>query len=143
MNKKAAPEPVSDRRRAREIALQVLFQREFVADVDIATSLAYFKETVTAAPAAWAYAEYLLNGVFEHKAEIDKNLSEKSRGWKLERMSAVDLSILRVAIFEILFGAKDSPPKVAINEAVEVAKKYSGTDSSSFINGILDAVFNV
>lgn len=135
-------EKTGDRRRAREIALQVLFQREFVADVDVATSLSYFKETVTASPAAWSFAETLLNGVLEHRNAIDSQISEKSRGWKIERMSAVDLSILRVAAFEIMFGAAHSPPKVAIDEAIEIAKKYASTDSSGFINGILDSILS-
>ncbi len=135
------PESIATfRRKAREIALQVLFQREFVSDVDVMVSLDYFRGNVTASAATWAYAETLLNGVIKNKAEIDGALSEKSKSWKIERMSPVDLSIMRVATFEILFGRAEAPPKAAINEAVEIAKRYGGNDSSAFINGILDAV---
>ncbi len=77
-----------------------------------------------------------LEKVNEHLDEIDEKISATARGWKLERMSKVDLSILRLGIYELLFD--DSiPDKVAINEAVEISKTYGGEDTSSFINGIL------
>jgi len=77
-----------------------------------------------------------LKKVNEHIEEIDAKISATARGWKLERMSKVDLSILRLGIYELLFD--DSiPEKVAINEAVEISKTYGGEDTSSFINGIL------
>ena len=77
-----------------------------------------------------------LEKVNEHLDEIDAKISDTARGWKLERMSKVDLSILRLGIYELLFD--DSiPDKVAINEAVEISKTYGGEDTSSFINGIL------
>jgi transcription antitermination protein NusB len=132
---------VTARRKAREIALQVMFQREFVKDVEIQTSLEYFREVVTATPEAWDYAEFLLTGVVKQITEIDAAISDKSQNWKLSRMSAVDLSILRVAAFEILFAEADVPPKAVINEAIEVAKRYGSTESSAFINGILDEIF--
>ena len=132
----------ASRRKARELALQVLFQREFASDFEVSTALEYFKSTVTASSATWHYAELLLKGVLQKQPEIDAAVSEKSRSWKIERMAPVDLSILRVATFEILFGQNETPPKVAINEAVEIAKRYGSTDSSSFINGILDAIFS-
>jgi N utilization substance protein B len=132
--------PVADRRRAREIALQVLFQREIDKDVDTRVSLDYFHEIATAAPAAWRYAETLLAGVAEHSEKIDATISAKSQNWKITRMSPVDLSILRVAAFEILFAGADVPPKVVINEAIEIARRYGSTESSAFINGILDGI---
>jgi len=85
------------------------------------------------------FAEELVRGVGEHRARIDRVISEKSKNWSLERMSKVDLCILRMAIFELLFRA-DIPKNVTINEAIEVAKKFGTKDSPAFINGILDEV---
>jgi N utilization substance protein B len=128
------------RRRAREIALQVLFQKEFVGEIDVATSLSYFRDQLEAPEDSWAYSEKLLRGILTHLDQIDAQLTEKSRNWKLSRMSAVDLCILRIGVFEITQGEGEVPPKVAINEAIEIAKKYGGTESANFINGLLDEV---
>lgn len=130
----------SKRRRARELALQVLFQKEFVSDVDIEASLKYFREQLEMPDDSWQYAEKLLYGIEAHKSEIDRKISEKSHNWKISRMSPVDLSLLRIGTYEIFFGGGEVPPKVAIDEAIEVAKRYSGTESASFINGILDEI---
>jgi len=140
MSSEIASIAVGDRRKAREIALQVLFQREFVKDVDTHTSIDYFREIVTASPAAWQYAEFLLDGFEKNAAQIDATISDRSKNWKITRMSPVDLSILRVSAFEILFAGADVPPKAVINEAVEMARRYGSTESSAFINGILDAM---
>ena len=85
------------------------------------------------------FAEELVKGVTENRAAIDELLTAKSKNWSLERMAKVDLSILRMAIFELLFRA-DIPKNVTINEAIEVAKKFGTKDSPAFINGILDEV---
>lgn len=85
------------------------------------------------------FAEEILRGVRENLAEIDRLISEKSKNWTIARMARVDLSILRMAIFELLFRS-DIPRNVTINEAIEVAKKFGTEDSPSFINGILDEV---
>ena len=88
-----------------------------------------------------AYAKILLIGIQEQRIEIDNQLQTLSKNWKLERMSLVDKNILRLAAFEILF-TKDTPNKVVINEAIELAKQYSSQDSFQFINGILDRLNN-
>lgn len=129
------------RRRARELALQVLFQKEFVQDVQIDISLQYFSEHLEIAKDSATYAETLLTGIIEHKSKIDELISEKSRNWKINRMSPVDLSLLRIGAFELCFSDGDVPPRVVIDESIELAKKYGGTDSPSFINGILDEIF--
>jgi N utilization substance protein B len=85
------------------------------------------------------FAEEIIRGVKEHRAEIDRLISEKSEHWSISRMARVDLGILRMAIFELLFRA-DIPRNVTINEAIEVAKKFGSEDSPAFINGILDEV---
>jgi N utilization substance protein B len=128
------------RHRAREIALQVLFQKEFVPDLNLKNSIEYFR-TITEAPAeAWSYATELLEGVEKFHKEIDSLISSKSINWKISRMAPVDLSAMRIAIFEMKY-AQGVPPKVAIDEAIELVKDYSGTDSSQFINGLLNEVF--
>ena len=86
------------------------------------------------------FARELLTGAREHLTEIDKYISEKSIGWSLERITAVDRAILRLAIYEIKF--LQTPPSVAINEAVELAKKFSTAESAKFVNGILGSLTN-
>lgn len=85
------------------------------------------------------FAEDLVKGVTEHRAAIDDLLTAKSKNWSLARMARVDLSILRIAIFELLY-RDDIPKNVTINEAIEVAKKFGTEDSPSFVNGILDEI---
>lgn len=85
------------------------------------------------------FAEEIIRGVKEHRVEIDRLISEKSKHWAISRMAKVDLSILRMAVFELLFRV-DIPRNVTINEAIEVAKKFGSEDSPAFINGILDEV---
>lgn len=79
------------------------------------------------------------NSIIEARGKIDELISSTAKGWKIERMSKVDLSILRLSIYELMFD-EDIPKKVAINEAVELAKEYGGEDSASFINGILGEI---
>ena len=85
------------------------------------------------------FAEELVQGVKGHQEEIDAMLGRYSTNWKVSRMALVDRNILRMACFELLH-LPDVPPKVTLNEAVEIAKRYGSTDSSAFINGILDRI---
>lgn len=85
------------------------------------------------------YASALYNGVLEHADEIDEIISANLTGWKINRLPKVNLSILRVAVYEMKY-VDDVPDSVAINEAIELAKKYSGNEDSSFINGVLGSV---
>ncbi len=86
------------------------------------------------------YVSQILEGVSEHSAQIDEIVSRFSKDWAIERISRVDLSILRVAIFEMLYRKSDVPTGAAINEAVELAKRYGGDRSFAFVNGILGSV---
>lgn len=86
------------------------------------------------------YVSQILEGVNEHSAQIDEIVSRFSKDWAIERISRVDLSILRVAIFEMLYRKSDVPTGAAINEAVELAKRYGGDRSFAFVNGILGSV---
>jgi N utilization substance protein B len=85
------------------------------------------------------FSAQLFEGVIEHMQEIDKKISKYAANWQLERMAFVDRNIMRLGCFELIF-REDIPPKVAINEAVELAKKYSGSESGKFVNAILDQI---
>ena len=87
------------------------------------------------------FARLLVDGIFEHKNLLDELIRKSSRHWRIERMSKTDISILRLGAYEIRF-IEDIPPKVTIDEAVELAKKYGSEESGAFINGILDDIYN-
>lgn len=88
------------------------------------------------------FARHLIIGAWEHRKEIDDLIARHSEHWSLGRISCVDKSILRMAIFEMLY-CDDIPPKVSINEAVDLGKIYGAENSGAFINGILDALYNI
>jgi len=131
---------VSQRRQSREIALQALFHLEFNKDLEFTSCLNTFKTNFKADPEVWKYALMLLNGVNEHQKTIDGLIKSFSKNWSLDRMSLVDLSLLRLSTFELKVMNPPAPMEVVINEALEIAKRYSSKDSSSFINGILDQI---
>lgn len=127
------------RRKARELALQFLYQLDLRADGDPVSSSEEFWSRHPADPEVRAFAETLVRGTKLHQEKIDGLITQYAEHWNLERMAVVDRNILRAGIFELLWTA-DIPPKVAINEAIEVAKKFSTQESSRFINGILDRI---
>lgn len=129
---------MKSRRKSRELALQVLFQDEFQLGIGYQESLANFAEAFSEQRQNFEYAELLLNGVKSKQQEIDQKIQSFSRQWSLERMSLLDKNILRIACFELMYLRDDVAPAVVIDEAIEMAKTYSSTDSSGFINGILD-----
>jgi N utilization substance protein B len=126
------------RRKAREIALQVLYGLNFV-DIDVQKALDLFWGNFVAPKAAKEFAAFLVQGTCEHKEELDKLIAGCSDNWSLGRMSKVDINILRLAVFEFLY-CEDIPPKVTLNEAVDLGKTFGSENSGSFINGILDAL---
>jgi N utilization substance protein B len=126
------------RRKSRELALQALYQGELAGLavlLDFEEFCAHFQVNKKAIP----YAKKLLDGVQGKREEINLLISRYAENWRLERMSVIDRNILRLAVFELHF-LDDVPTSVAINEAVEIAKRYSTDDSGPFINGILDAL---
>ena len=127
------------RRVARELALKLLYQCEFNPD-DIETQIEQFCIRSGTQVEIINFMRVLVEKVFAHGDEIDALLKKFSDHWTLERISMVDRSILRLGICELIFETS-TPPKVAINEAVEIAKKFSTKDSPDFINGILDKVY--
>jgi N utilization substance protein B len=128
---------VGARRKGRELALQMLYQwdvgREPVESVVESSS-----ELQSAGDAAREFASRLVEGTVDRVEEIDRILIETSEHWRLGRMSTVDRNVLRLAVYELL--AKETPPGVVINEALEVAKRFSSPESAAFVNGVLDAV---
>ena len=126
------------RRKAREIALQVLYGLNF-ENIDVQKALDLFWSNFVAPKAAKEFAAFLVQGTCEHKEELDKLIAGCSDNWSLGRMSKVDINILRLAVFEFLY-CEDIPPKVTLNEAVDLGKTFGSENSGSFINGILDAL---
>ena len=129
---------MGDRRRAREFALQILFQIE-INDTGIRESLEGFWESRPTSQTTRGFTERLVRGTLQHRKKIDILLAETSENWRLERMPAVDRNILRLAVYEFL-SETDIPHVVAIDEAIEMAKRFGGNDSGQFINGVLDSV---
>ena len=130
------------RRRARESALQILYGLDWSsADVEFAID-DYWAKFAGEKPEGFAelrlHCAEIVRGVAREKDSLDQRIQAISQHWKLERMSAVDRNILRLAAFELLHLGQKVPRNVAINEAVEIAKKFGNEDSSAFINGVLD-----
>jgi N utilization substance protein B len=127
------------RRKARELSLQMLFQHEFTG------ARSNFKAVEDLDPAkkedaeVRKFSEELVNGTLLHLDEIDQKIQQVAAHWKMDRMASVDRNIMRFAVFELLY-RDDIPPAVTINEALEIAKKYSSSESASFINGLLDKI---
>jgi transcription antitermination factor NusB len=128
------------RRRARELAVQVLFHLEFNPS-DPGESFDLLCRSFSPPKEIRAFSKELVLGVWENKGKLDTLISQASRNWRIERMSRVDRNILRVAVFEVLY-VGDIPPKVSIDEAVELGKKYGTDDSGAFVNGVLDHIYN-
>jgi N utilization substance protein B len=151
------------RREARERAVQFLFQYDLNKPEDLEHALNQFWDSQRAgaiaedkADARWGekfelppvsaeesalrvFAEPLIRGVLENQAEVDSQIVKYAKNWDIHRMAVVDRNVLRLAIFEMLH-RDDIPPVVSINEAVDIAKKFSTEDSGKFVNGILDKV---
>ncbi len=127
------------RRKSRELALRMLYQLETNSSnperalENYCNIFPYQQDVVD-------YAESLMLGVKKDKEIIDTYIQDASEHWKINRIAFVDKNILRIGIYEMLF-SEDVPPKVAIDEAIELAKKYGNEDSGNFVNGVLDKVF--
>lgn len=151
------------RREARERAVQFLFQHDLSPPEDLDRALEEFWQTQRAAaiaeekgPATWGqsvelpppsvaeaetrlFADPLIRGTLEHRDAIDEQIKQHVKNWELHRIAAVDRNVLRLAIYEMLH-REDIPPVVSINEAVDIAKKFSTHESGKFVNGILDKI---
>ena len=129
------------RSKAREYVLQMLYQVDITRGnwQEILNSFWESNEQENISAELKGFSAELLGGVIEHVQEIDKKISKYAENWQLERMAFVDRNIMRLGCFELIF-REDIPPKVTINEAVELAKKYSGSESGKFVNAILDQI---
>ncbi|HEY9508942.1 MAG TPA: transcription antitermination factor NusB [Verrucomicrobiae bacterium] len=151
------------RREARERAVQFLFQHDLNPPENLEAALAQFWSSQRTAaiaedkgPSTWGqptelppptvdeaavrvFAEPLIRGAIEHRDAVDERIKKHAKNWDLHRIAAVDRNILRLAIYEMLY-RDDIPPIVSINEAVDIAKKFSTQDSGKFVNGILDKI---
>ena len=128
------------RREGREVALQLLFHWDLNVQQSLSVAeLDLFWEFRPAAPGVRTFAINLLVGVTACQAAIDEKITKYTANYELRRISAVDRNILRMAIYEMLF-ADDVPPIVAINEAIDIAKKFGTEESGKFVNGVLDRV---
>jgi transcription antitermination protein NusB len=125
------------RRIARELAVQFLYQFD-LSGGSLEEALPLFWDTQSeVGDDGRKFAEELIHGVIQRKAAIDERISKYADNWDLPRIAAVDRNILRLAMYEMLF-RDDIPPVVSINEAVDIAKKFSTHESGAFVNGILD-----
>jgi len=134
MNKKP-----SQRSQNRRAAMQYLYSWEYNRPEVLNDSLRSFFENQPKDREYYQFAEQLIRGVIEHVSELDEAVKSLAKNWTFDRIARVDLSILRIAIYELKY-CEDIPPVVSINEAVELGKEFSKDDSKRFINGILDKI---
>jgi N utilization substance protein B len=127
------------RSRAREVALQVLFQDDLNPRVNPALGDELIHRRLRTEPLV-EFARDLVAGVRRNRAELDAAIERTAANWSLTRMAATDRNVLRLGAFEILF--TQTPPRVAVNEAVELAKRYGSAQSAQFVNGILDRLMH-
>jgi N utilization substance protein B len=133
---------MSNRHLARSIAIQTMFEWDFRGQdnsrlpVILEHNLAEFGESLTEKD----FAVNLINGIIANLKKIDKIITEYAPDWPVDQITVIDRNILRLGIYELAF-VKEVPPKVAINEAIELAKSYGGPSSGKFVNGVLGAIF--
>lgn len=126
------------RRKSRELALQALYQME-ITTADPEQVLHGLRESFEASPAAVDFARTLVRGVVARRDEIDKLIAEAAEHWRIERLSRIDVNVIRIAVHEMT-DEPALPLEIAINEAIEVARRYGTMESSMFVNGVLDQV---
>ena len=127
---------MTKRSRAREVALQLLFQRDHNSNV-ATDSVHGFIERRLRDRDSRPFGLNLYQGVVDHLEEIDRRLAEAAENWRLPRMATVDRNALRIGAYELLF-TPETPASVALDEAIELARRYGSADSAAFVNGVLD-----
>ncbi len=127
------------RRKSRELAMQALFCMDVLKN-ESDELMGGLAEMLKLAPDINRFYMTLIRGVINNKTRIDQLIEQFSSHWKINRMGCVDRNILRIATYELLY-CQDIPPKVSINEAVDIGKLYGTEESGSFINGILDGIY--
>jgi N utilization substance protein B len=129
---------MASRRQSRESAVQALYQLDLNPG-DLQQGLTIFEDHYPPQEEGYPFFRKLVEGVWERREAIDRTIRRHSQNWRLDRMSSVDRNILRLAVYELQFGG-DTPPKAAINEAIDLGKRFGSEESSAFINGILDSI---
>jgi len=129
---------MSIRRKARELVLQSLYQSELNGK-PVSETFLLLREHFEINKKALPYAAELVEGLVEHHGDLDQRISQQAKNWRMERMSLIDRNIIRIGVYELCFCA-EIPTEVVINEAMEVAKRFSTDEAVPFINGILDGV---
>jgi N utilization substance protein B len=124
------------RSRAREVALQLLYQRDLNPGIDRAVIEQFTRDRLRE-ESLRQFTLALYDGVTDHAADIDRRLAAAAQNWRLPRMAAVDRNVLRLGGYEILY-TLETPPNVALDEAIELARRYGSADSAAFVNGVLD-----
>ena len=127
------------RTQSREYALKILYQAELTRREIHFAAENFWSEFESIDDHVRSFSDRLTSGVEENLQTIDDKISEHATNWQLKRMAVIDRNVLRIGVFELKY-ASDIPPKVTINEAVELAKKYGDLESSKFVNGILDKI---
>lgn len=131
------------RRKAREIALQALFQFDFTKQDDEFLVDNLIKEQKNLNDKSILFTKNIIKGTIANLEAIDETIKTVSNEWKIERMAAVDRNIVRIAVFELKFNDEKTAPNIIINEAVEIAKIFGSDESSRFVNGILGALIKI
>ena len=131
---------MSSRRRAREIVLQLLYEADVNDSRNAVEAKKFIRSRMQGRSALTNFASALLQGTLEHREEVDQRLKRLATRWSLSRMPVVDRNILRLGGYEIIFG--DTPDRVAVNEAILLAKRYGDKNSPRFVNGVLDRLMN-
>ncbi len=131
---------MSTRRRAREVVLQLLYEDDLNPDQNAQVAEQFLNARLHDNPALVKFARGLWKAVLENRREIDKTLAARAANWSLRRMAAIDRNVLRLGAYEILM--TETPGRVVINEAVELAKRYGDRQSGQFVNGILDRLLH-
>jgi transcription antitermination protein NusB len=127
------------RRKAREYALQMLFQWDITHDSIDQVATSFFQNQPEESQVVVDFANKLVTSTVEHVEQIDEFIRRHAEHWRLDRMATVDRNILRLAVQEFLFD-KETPKTVVINEAIEIARRFSAQESPQFINGVLDSI---
>ena len=127
------------RTKARENALKILYAIDITGDPPKECIDKYWRDNEENDVEVKTFANSLVLGTYNKQKEIDKMISERATNWQLDRMAVIDRNILRFAAYELLF-AEEIPPKVTINEAIDIAKRYGDSESGKFINGVLDKI---
>jgi len=139
LSKQRTTPTMARRSRAREIVLQILYQDDLNPGIEPAIARKFISDRLQGHEQLVRFAESLLSGVRRNRTELDELLSQTANNWSLTRMAVTDRNVLRLGAYEIIYA--DTPPRVAINEAVELAKRFGSKQSAKFVNGILDRFF--